>query len=91
MGIMKLLVFYRKDSDHSSDVEEFIYNMRETRGVQNIEVRNVDSVDSQMTLGAHGIMQYPCLMVQREGGQTTKIWQGKMLPTLDEVSGYLSA
>jgi len=36
-------------------------------------------------------MDYPATLVVMDNGQLVKDWQGKMLPIVDEVIGYLNS
>jgi len=86
---MKLLVFYRKNSDHSQIIEEFLINLRDGRGFDDIEEIDIDKPEAQLKLQLRDIVDKPVLMAEAEDGNITKIWQGSMLPTINEVVSYL--
>jgi hypothetical protein len=86
---MKTVILYRPNSDHARRVEEFIHEYN--RGYTNVrlETLNIDSREGAALASLYDIMNYPAIMVLRDDGSPSMIWQGDQLPLMDEVESYL--
>ena len=90
---MKVLILYRPDSDHESDVLTFVHDLRHTRGIENdrLELVSVNTRDGSATASLYDVMSYPSILVLANDGSVLNMWQGVPLPLMDEVMGYLYA
>lgn len=52
---------------------------------------NVDSRDGSATASLYDVMQQPAILALRDDGSVLNIWQGDMLPLMDEVAAYAYA
>lgn len=85
---MHLVIYYRKNSSHSREVERFINDLRMIKRIEP-KIKDIDATESQITMRTYDITQYPVIIVRLESGQVQKIWQGTSMPLLNEVSGYM--
>lgn len=86
---MKTVIIYRPDSDHGRAVEEFIHDYNREYADVRLEPLNIDSRDGSATASLYDITSYPAIMVLRDDGGVSMVWQGSQLPLLDEVASYL--
>lgn len=85
---MKVVVFYRPKSEHSTQVEEFIERYKQLKPPRKIEIKDVDSREGSASASIYDIVQYPAVMATTDYGEVIQAWQGQMLPTLSEVAYY---
>lgn len=84
---MKAIFLYQPNSEFSRSVEEYAHDFETQRG-KTIELLSMDTREGADKAQVYDIMQYPALLVIRDDGQLSKLWQGD-LPLMDEVAGYL--
>lgn len=85
---MKVLIFYRPQSEHSRMVETYIRDFQKTHPGQQVEVVNVDSPRGTSLVELYDIVQYPSIMVTQDDGVMQKFWLGEPLPLMDELASY---
>lgn len=86
---MKVLVFYRPNSEHSRMVETYMGDFQKSRGGQPLQVVNVDSPRGSSMVELYDVVQYPSVLVTDDNGIMQKLWLGEPLPLMDEVASYL--
>lgn len=87
---MKMLIFYRPNSEHARPTEEFIRDFQRQHHVDaKIQTMNIDTREGAATATLYDIVQYPGILVARDDGSAIKLWQGAPLPLMDEVASYL--
>ena len=86
---MKVLVFYRPNSEHSRMVETYMRDFQKSRGGQSLQVVNVDSPRGSSLVELYDVVQYPSILVTDDNGIMQKLWLGEPLPLMDEVASYL--
>ncbi len=87
---MRTFVVYKERSDHARDVETFLHDFTKQTGKQ-IDTVNPDTPDGAQLCTTYDIMQYPTVVaVNVNTGTIQNIWQGLPLPTISEVSYYVS-
>ena len=91
IGYMKLLVLYRPDSEYATSVEGFMRDLRKDYNFtdHDLKVLNYDSRDGAATASIYDIMTQPAILVTGDDGSYIKHWEGKDLPVLEEVVGYM--
>lgn len=82
-------MLYRPNSELSRRVEEYVSDFAKSRG-REIELVSLNTREGAATASLYDLMQHPGLLVIREDGQIVREWQGAMLPTMNEVAGYLT-
>jgi hypothetical protein len=89
---MKLLVFYRTQSEFATPVESFLRDLGRERDVSDkLEVIDPDSREGTSKIRIYDIMQFPTLLVVDDFGSIVHSWSGEQLPMTDEVLGYLGS
>lgn len=89
---MKLLVFYRTQSEFATPVESFLRDLGSERDVSDkLEVIDPDSREGTTKAQIYDIMQLPALIVVDDFGSIVHSWIGEHLPMTDEVLGYLGS
>ncbi|HSW99577.1 MAG TPA: hypothetical protein VLH38_00925 [Patescibacteria group bacterium] len=87
---MKLLVLYRPDSEHSTDVETFVRDFqRQYEAGRKIELLSLNTRDGAATASLYDIMTYPAILALANDGSVLNVWQGAPLPLMAEVAGYV--
>lgn len=86
---MSLLILYRPNSEHGRVVEEYINELQKRYKDIELKILNIDSQEGTVTAKLYDIVQYPAVAVIGPGGVVQNIWQGAMLPTIDDLAGYM--
>lgn len=85
---MKLLVMYRPYSEFGRRVEEFVHEFTRRYPQNHLEILNLDTREGSAMASLYDITRYPAILALRNDGSANMIWQGEVLPQLDEVAGY---
>lgn len=85
---MKIVVLYRPNSEHGRDVESFAREYQTRHKSGKLEMLSVDTRDGSATASLYDIMSYPAILALRNDGSVLKVWEGDMLPLMDEVTFY---
>jgi hypothetical protein len=87
---VKLLILYRPDSEHSTEVESFVRDFEHQHDVGNrVQLESVSTREGAATATLYDIMRYPALLAITDDGSVLNSWEGEPLPLMDEVAGYL--
>ncbi len=87
---MKVVVLYHPKSEFATDVETFVRDFSYQTG----HLPNLVSIESKKgaeLADLYDIVDYPAIIVVTEEGRLQNIWQGKILPMINEVQGYILA
>lgn len=91
LHIMKLLIFYRPNSEYARSVETFIHDFRAQYDPRTkIEVMNLDTRDGAAMASLYDVVQYPAFLVTSDDGTLIHAWEGENLPLMRDVAGYLA-
>lgn len=86
---MKLLVLYRPNSEHETEVESFVRDFQRRYEVgRKLEMVSINTRDGAAMASLYDVMSYPAIMVLGDDGSVVNIWQGMPLPLMDDVAGY---
>jgi len=89
LGAVKLLVLYRPNSEHDTEVESFVRDFQRRYEVgKKIEMVSINTRDGAATASLYDIVAYPAILVLGNDGSLVNFWQGTPLPLMDEVAGY---
>ena len=89
---MKLLILYRPESEHSTEIESFIREFqRQYEAGRRLETLSLNTRDGAATASLYDVMAYPAILALGDDGRILNVWQGKPLPLMDEVAGYVYA
>ncbi|HJQ08623.1 MAG TPA: hypothetical protein VJ836_04050 [Candidatus Saccharimonadales bacterium] len=89
---MKLLILYRPDSEHATEIESYVRDFQRTyEAGKRIELQSLSTRDGAATASLYDIMVYPAILALADDGSVLNLWQGKPLPLMDEVAAYVYA
>ena len=88
---MKVLILYRSHSDHGREVETYAAEFKHRCSGVKLEMQDLNTREGAATASLYDIMAYPAVLVLQDDGVASMVWQGKMLPLIDEVAGYALA
>lgn len=84
-----MLVLYRPESEHSTDVETFARDFQQLYEVgRKLELVSLNTRDGAATASLYDIMSYPAILALANDGSVLNMWQGLPMPLMDEVAGY---
>ncbi len=86
---MRVVVVTKDNTDYARDVETFLGNFTRQTG-RTLEVLDPESTEGEMFCRAYDIVEYPTIIALSDDGQVQNIWRGESLPTISEVSYYVS-
>lgn len=86
---MRTVVVTKGGMDYSRAVETFTENLRRQTGHE-IEVLDPESREGESFCRAYDIVEYPTVIAIASDGRVQNSWPGAMLPTISEVSYYVS-
>jgi len=86
---MKILVFYRQNSEHTRQVEEYLRDLTRLHDVheQNIRIIDPNTRDGATDASLYDILSFPGIVVTDDYGQFVHSWSGS-LPLMDELMSY---
>lgn len=89
---MKMLVFYRPNSEHARVVEDYIRDLEIQHGVgtESVEMIDIDTRDGAAMASIYDVVAYPGIAVVDTSGAFVNMWSGE-LPLQNELMGYLWA
>ncbi len=89
---MKLLVFYRQNSEETRRVEDYLRDLTRMHDVREQDIRAVDPYTREGSTDAslYDVLSYPGIVVTDNYGQYIKGWSGD-LPLMDELMSYTFA
>lgn len=86
---MRVVVITRENTDYARAVETFLTDFTRRTG-KTLEVMDADSREADSFIQAYGVMSFPAVVALSDDGQVLNMWTGVMLPTISEVSYYVS-
>lgn len=85
---MKAVFLYRPESEHARAVETFLRDFKMRNPAVKVEVISIDSREGIAMASLYDVMQYPAILAVANDGVLLQLWQGEMLPLMDEVASY---
>lgn len=86
---MRTFVIYKTESDHARDVVTWLGDFARQTG-KTMETLDPDTREGADTCRMYDIVEYPSIVVVDENGAIQNLWRGQPLPTISEVSYYVS-
>jgi len=86
---MKLVILYRPQSEHASAVQTFVHDFKYQHDASRVELVDADTREGIATASLYDLMSLPAMLALRDDGTVLQVWQGEMLPLMDEVASYL--
>jgi hypothetical protein len=85
---MKLVILYRPASEHATAVQTFLRDFKYQHGSSKVELVDADTREGIATASLYDLMNLPAILALRDDGSALQVWQGEMLPLMDEVAAY---
>jgi len=86
---MRVFILYHPNSEHDSQVNSWARELERVTG-HKLEFVSLDTQEGATKAKLHDVTNYPAVLATRDDGELVQLWQGEMLPTIAEVSGYFS-
>lgn len=86
---MRVLAIYKSESEQARMTEDYLRDFSRQTG-HDIETMNPETKDGVAMCEAYDILQFPTLLALSDDGQMQNMWTGLPLPTISEVSYYVS-
>lgn len=82
-------IIYRYESDHAREVLDYLRDFTQQTG-KTIEEVDPDTREGAHTCRTYDIVEYPTVIALSNDGQLQHLWRGRPLPTINEVSYYVT-
>ncbi len=84
---MPIVFVYPEMRDYTREVEEYIndYGKRVNKEIQTVDPESREGTDF---CRVYDITEYPSVVALAQNGSVLKLWKGRPLPLMDEVSYY---
>lgn len=86
---MRVVVVTKENMDYSRAVDMFINDFNRQTG-RELEILDPESLEGDTFCRTYDIVQYPTVIALGNDGQVQNVWSGTLLPTINEVSYYVS-
>lgn len=87
---MKVLILYRPNSEHATNVETFVRDFEQQHNPGNkLELISVNTRDGSATASLYDVWAFPAILAVSEDGRMMNMWQGEPLPLMNEIAGYI--
>jgi len=80
-------ILYHPKSEQDRPVRELVFNYKRQTG-KDLETISLETVEGADMAKLYGIVDYPALVARDNQGKLLKLWQGKALPLINEISFY---
>lgn len=88
---MKVLIFYRPQSEQARLVEEFIHEFGRRYPEHTLTTVDVDSPKGSVDAEIYDIVQYPTVIATSEVGATLMRWDSGLMPLMNEVAYFANS
>lgn len=85
---MKVLIFYRQDSEQRRAVDEFIHEFNRRYPDRELTLIDVDSVQGSQQADVYDVVQYPTAIATNDDGGTLQRWDPGQMPLMNEVAYF---
>ncbi len=86
---MRVMVFYKTESDYARAVIDFMRDLKIQTGYELEEV-DPDSLEGVNLCRIYDIVEYPSIVAVDNDAVMQNMWRGLPLPTISEVGYYAS-
>ena len=84
---MRLVILYHPKSDHIGLVESYVADYKRFKGTE-IEKLSLETEAGADMAQLYDIVRYPALLVIGPDSSLLQVWQGTLLPLMDQLSYY---
>jgi methyl coenzyme M reductase alpha subunit len=85
---MKVLIFYKVDSETRRQVDEFVHEFKRRYPDQDLDLIDVDTIHGSQEADIYDIVQYPSVIATSNDGATLQRWDPGQMPLMNEVAYY---
>lgn len=85
---MRAVVLYHPMSDHGRIVEEYVRDFKHFKHKE-VELVSLETLEGADIARLYDVTIYPAVLVIGPGGVLQKMWQGSMMPLMNEIDSYL--
>lgn len=86
---MRVVVVYKDNQDYTRTVDSFLGDFARQTG-RTIETLDPESTEGELFCRAYDVVEYPTIIALSNDGRLQNMWRGTILPTISEVSYYVS-
>lgn len=86
---MRVVVVWRDNTEYARNVMTFMEDFARQTG-HRLEEFDPDTSEGESLCRAYDIVEYPSIVALSDDGQMQQLWKGTTLPTISEVSYYVS-
>lgn len=84
---MKVVVLYRSQSEHERMVLDFERDYESLTG-RSLTLYDLNTRDGAAMASLYDVVNYPAVLALADNGQLLQIWQGEVLPMMNEIIYY---
>lgn len=86
---MRVVAVYKDNMDYTRSIDTFMDDFARQTG-RTLERLDPESREGDLFCRTYDIVEYPTIIALSNDGQMQNIWTGSTLPTISEVSYYVS-
>lgn len=86
---MRVVIVTKDATDYARSVTEYLRDFEKQTGHQ-LETINPDTAAGSGFCQTYDIVEYPTMIAVDDSGRVQQLWRGLPLPTISEVSYYVS-
>lgn len=84
---MRLVMVWRDNTDYAREVLDWMRDFEHETG-KKVESLDPDTAEGEMFVRARDIVEYPAVVAVDNDGRVLKMWAGRHLPQINDVSYY---
>ena len=86
---MRVVAVYKDNMDYTRSIDTFMGDFARQTG-RTLERLDPDTREGELFCRAYDIVEYPAIIALSNDGQMQNMWIGSIMPTISEVSYYVS-
>jgi hypothetical protein len=87
---MKVVVLYRRASEHGRMAEEFVHEFRRLHPSVIVEEKDPDTKEGAELAKLYDVTSPPAILALKDDGAVLNTWQGEDLPLMNDVASYVA-
>lgn len=85
---MRMVVLYHPKSDHAARVLDYAHDYKRFRG-REMKLVSLETKDGDKLARLYDVIRYPAILVLDKDGRLLRLWQGGLLPRMNDLDTYL--
>lgn len=86
---MRVVAVYKENMDYTRSIDTFMGDFMRQTG-RTLERLDPDTREGELFCRTYDIVEYPTIIALSNDGQMQNLWVGSVMPTISEVSYYVS-